>query len=163
GPVVEVPCLGHCELAPVHTVGDRIVPEPVYRTNAGYLGLDAADESLADYERRGGLELLRELPPADRVVAALKESGLAGYGGAGPPRARDRRVPHRRAPRGAVPGRGRRGRCIHLRRGDGDARVDGGPPRDAAAEAAVSVAVRLPRPADADPERRDARAHPGDP
>ncbi|TML11690.1 MAG: hypothetical protein E6G33_14450, partial [Actinobacteria bacterium] len=34
GPVVEVPCLGHCELAPVHTVGDTIVPKPTYRTNA---------------------------------------------------------------------------------------------------------------------------------
>ncbi|HEX6699432.1 MAG TPA: NAD(P)H-dependent oxidoreductase subunit E, partial [Gaiellaceae bacterium] len=72
GPVVEVPCLGHCDIAPVHTVGDRIVPEPTYRANGGFLGLDRADETLADYERRGGLALLRELPPADRIVAALK-------------------------------------------------------------------------------------------
>src|SRR5205823_2565848 len=85
GPVVEVPCLGHCELAPVHTIGDRIVPEPMYRANAGFLGLDRADETLADYEARGGLELLRELPAADRIVSALKASGLAGYGGAGFP------------------------------------------------------------------------------
>jgi formate dehydrogenase beta subunit len=87
GPVVEVPCLGHCELAPVHTVGDRIVPERTYRTNAGFLGLDRVDETLADYERRGGLELVRDLPPADRVVKELKASGLAGYGGAGFPAA----------------------------------------------------------------------------
>jgi len=85
GPVVEVPCLGHCELAPMHTVGDRILPEPTYRTNAGFLGLDQVDATLGDYERRGGLALLRDLPPAARIVAELKASGLAGYGGAGFP------------------------------------------------------------------------------
>src|SRR5436309_3831548 len=84
GPVVEVPCLGHCELAPVHTVGDRIVPEAVHRTNTGAsLGLEQADGTLADYERRGGLRLLREPPSAERIVAELRASGLAGYGGAG--------------------------------------------------------------------------------
>ena len=46
---------------------------------------------------------------------------------------RDRGVPRRRpARRLARRARGRR-RRVHLRRGDGDARVDGGPPRDAAA------------------------------
>ena len=53
--------------------------------------------------------------------------------------------------------------ALHRRRGDGDARVDGGPPRDAAAQASVPEPGGLPRPADADPERRDARPHPGDP
>ena len=57
----------------------------------------------------------------------------------------------------------RRRRRVHRRRGDGDARVDGGPARDAAAQAAVPEPGRLPRAADAHPERRDARAHPGDP
>jgi formate dehydrogenase beta subunit len=86
---VEVPCLGHCELAPVATRGDTILPfgreGPVtYRTNEGEsLGLHQADETLADYERRGGLELLRS--PLPDVVAELKASGLAGYGGAGFP------------------------------------------------------------------------------
>ena len=41
--------------------------------------------------------------------------------------------------------------------------VDGGTARDAAAAAAVPGAVRLPRPADADQQRRDARARRADP
>src|ERR687884_2369546 len=53
GPVVEVPCLGHCDLAPVHTVGDRIVPEVTHRTNEGTVGLRESDETLSDYEARG--------------------------------------------------------------------------------------------------------------
>ena len=67
--------------------------------------------------------------------------------------------------RGArAPGRARdRCRRVHLRRGDGDAGVDGGPARDAAAAAAVPGPVRLPRPADADQQRRDARPRRADP
>jgi NADH:ubiquinone oxidoreductase subunit F (NADH-binding) len=85
-PAIEVPCLGHCDLAPVLMRGDAVEPALVHRTNAGTsLGLEQADETLADYERRGGLALLRELPPAERIVAELKTSGLVGYGGAGFP------------------------------------------------------------------------------
>ena len=54
-------------------------------------------------------------------------------------------------------------RRVHLRRGDGDAGVDGGPARDAAAAAAVPGPVRLPRPADADQQRRDAGPRRADP
>jgi formate dehydrogenase beta subunit len=88
---VEVPCLGHCDLAPVATRGDTILPfgrdEPVtWRTNEGAsLGLHQADATLADYERRGGLDVLRSLPDADTIVAELKASNLVGYGGAGFP------------------------------------------------------------------------------
>jgi formate dehydrogenase len=88
---VEVPCLGHCELAPVATHGDTILPfgreEPVTRrTNEGAsLGLHQADEALTDYERRGGLELLRARLSNERIVDELKASGLSGYGGAGFP------------------------------------------------------------------------------
>ena len=57
----------------------------------------------------------------------------------------------------------RRRRRLHLRRGDRDARVDGGPPRHAAPEAALPEPGRLPRPPDAHQQRRDAGAHPGDP
>jgi formate dehydrogenase len=83
---LEVPCLGHCDLAPVMTRGDAIVPEVSYATNDGpALGLGTRDETLAGYERRGGLALLRALPSVDRVVEELKAAGLTGYGGAGFP------------------------------------------------------------------------------
>jgi len=90
-PVLAVECLGHCDLAPVGTRGDTILPglehRPVtHSTNDGpSTGLATADDTLAGYEARGGLSVLRSLPPSDRVVEELKASGLAGYGGAGFP------------------------------------------------------------------------------
>jgi NADH:ubiquinone oxidoreductase subunit E len=33
--VIEVPCLGHCDLAPVLMRGDTVEPEVVHRTNDG--------------------------------------------------------------------------------------------------------------------------------
>jgi len=83
---VEVACLGHCDLAPVLTHGDEIVPAVTHATNDGpAIGLGTRDETLADYEARGGLELLRDLPAPERIVEELKASGLTGYGGAGFP------------------------------------------------------------------------------
>jgi formate dehydrogenase beta subunit len=85
-PVLGVECLGHCELAPVLMRGDVVEPEVFHRTNEGPVtGLAERDETLSDYERRGGLAALRELPPKERIVEELKASGLAGYGGAGFP------------------------------------------------------------------------------
>jgi formate dehydrogenase len=83
---IEVACLGHCDLAPVSTRGDEIVPEVTHATNDGpAIGLGRRDESLADHAARGGLELLRALPTADRIIGELKAAGLTGYGGAGFP------------------------------------------------------------------------------
>ena len=83
---IEVACLGHCDLAPVLTRGDEIEPSVTHSTNDGpVLGLGTRDETLADYEARGGLDVLRDLPPLERIVDELKASGLAGFGGAGFP------------------------------------------------------------------------------
>jgi formate dehydrogenase len=83
---MEVACLGHCDLAPVLTRGDEIVPVVTHSTNHGpAIGLARRDETLADYSARGGLELLRSPLPPDRIVGELKASGLTGYGGAGFP------------------------------------------------------------------------------
>ena len=88
---LEVPCLGHCDLAPVATNGDTILPggndRPVtHSTNRGpALDLGEPDETLADYEARGGLAALRDLPSAEQIVDELKASGLSGFGGAGFP------------------------------------------------------------------------------
>jgi formate dehydrogenase len=83
---IEVACLGHCDLAPVHTRGDEIVPRVTHATNDGpAIGLGRPDETLADYEARGGLEILRDMPAPDRIVAELEAAGITGFGGAGFP------------------------------------------------------------------------------
>jgi formate dehydrogenase len=73
--VVEVPCLGHCDLAPMLMRGDAVEPTVRHRTNDGSsIPLHAPDE-------------VRPAPalPPDRVLAELEASGLVGYGGAGFP------------------------------------------------------------------------------
>jgi len=83
---IEVACLGHCDLAPVMTNGDEIVPAVTHSTNDGpAVALAQRDDTLADYAARGGLELLRALPSRERIVEELKASGVTGYGGAGFP------------------------------------------------------------------------------
>ena len=103
-PVVPVECLGHCDLAPVLMRGDRVEPELRYRTNeAASTGLQGLDETLAEYEARGGLAALRDLPPREAIVAELDASGLVGYGGAGFPTGRKwEAVAAQPAPRVAV-------------------------------------------------------------
>jgi NADH:ubiquinone oxidoreductase subunit F (NADH-binding)/NADH:ubiquinone oxidoreductase subunit E len=84
--VLEVECLGHCDLAPVLMRGDRVEPDVTHRANNGpSTGLAERDETIADYVRRGGLAVLRDLPTKDKVVQELKAAELSGYGGAGFP------------------------------------------------------------------------------
>src|SRR4051812_21120492 len=86
--VLAVPCLGHCELAPVATRGDEILDEVVHRTNDGpSLGLARPDATLADYEARGGLATLRAPLDRERILSELRAAALVGYGGAGFPTA----------------------------------------------------------------------------
>src|ERR671914_693412 len=47
---IEVPCLGHCDLAPVVLHGDDVLGGVTYSTNNGRsLGLAGRDETLDDY------------------------------------------------------------------------------------------------------------------
>ena len=100
-PVVEVSCLGHCDVAPAATRGDTILPffstaaledllaAPAAVTHSANdgpsTGLAHADATLADYERRDGLEAFRGAPSNEAVLAELEAAGLVGYGGAGFP------------------------------------------------------------------------------
>ncbi len=68
---LEVPCLGHCDLAPVVLHGDDVLGGVTHSTNGFLLEPDEIRE-----------------PPAlapDEVVARLEASGLTGMGGAGFP------------------------------------------------------------------------------
>ena len=68
---IEVPCLGHCDLAPVVLHGDDVVGGVTHSTNGFLLEPDDVRE-----------------PPnltQDEVVARLEASGLTGMGGAGFP------------------------------------------------------------------------------
>jgi NADH:ubiquinone oxidoreductase subunit F (NADH-binding)/NADH:ubiquinone oxidoreductase subunit E len=68
---IEVPCLGHCDLAPAVLHGDAIVGGVTHRTNGFLLEHDEIREPAA-------------LPQAE-VLALLEASGLTGMGGAGFP------------------------------------------------------------------------------
>jgi formate dehydrogenase len=72
---VEVPCIGHCDLAPAMLRGDEVVPAATHSTNHG-----PSIDLLGDDELRKA----PELSPED-VLAELEASCLVGYGGAGFP------------------------------------------------------------------------------
>jgi formate dehydrogenase len=68
---IEVPCLGHCDLAPVVLHGDDVVGGVTHSTNGFLLQRDDLREP-ADVS-------------AEEVLARLEASGLTGMGGAGFP------------------------------------------------------------------------------
>jgi NADH:ubiquinone oxidoreductase subunit F (NADH-binding)/NADH:ubiquinone oxidoreductase subunit E len=68
---IEVPCLGHCDLAPVVMHGDAVVGGVTHSTNGFLLEPDEVREPPA-------------LAPAE-VLELLEASGLTGMGGAGFP------------------------------------------------------------------------------
>jgi formate dehydrogenase beta subunit len=69
--VLEVACVGHCDLAPVRMDGDEIVGGVTHQTNGFLLEPD---------DPRDPPDL-----PADEVLRLLEEAGLTGMGGAGFP------------------------------------------------------------------------------
>ena len=68
---IEVPCLGHCDLAPVILHGDAVVGGVTHSTNGFLLEPDVVREPAT-------------LTP-EEVLARLEASGLTGMGGAGFP------------------------------------------------------------------------------
>ena len=118
GGAIEVPCLGHCDLAPVVLDGDDVRGGVEHSTNGFLLEPDDIVEPPA-------------LPP-DEVVARLEAAGLTGMGGAGFPTWREVGCG---APRARPAGRDRqrrRGRAGH----------DQGSLRDGAASAAAPRGAR---------------------
>lgn len=93
--VVEVPCMGRCEGAPVAMLGQR--PQPHATPEALQALIAAGDtreplpavQSLADYLAEGGWRVLDELiagqRSAEAAIKALSDAGLRGLGGAGFP------------------------------------------------------------------------------
>jgi len=113
--VMEVPCLGRCEMAPVALVGAEVVPHASAKSCRQAMsggGEGAKDDPIGDpggqawrsiplgsviadmeaWKAAGGLEALSrvtsgELAP-EAIVEQLNESGLSGCGGAGFPTGR---------------------------------------------------------------------------
>ncbi len=93
--VIEVPCVGRCEQAPVAVIGRR----PLGRATASAAlqllqqgdseDLRPQHQPLADYLSAGGYRVLDELLAGNRsieqTIQTLSESGLRGLGGAGFP------------------------------------------------------------------------------
>jgi formate dehydrogenase len=100
--LLEAPCVGRCEQAPVAVVGQHAVPhataETVTATAAAGTTLDAVTNHIGfmDYRANGGYQLLRDcvagLREVEGVIQTLEASGLRGLGGAGFPLGRKWRI-----------------------------------------------------------------------
>ncbi len=100
--VIEAPCVGRCEQAPVAVVHQRPVPkadatavQALAAADRRFDDIPAAND-LAGYRAQGGYELLRQCHAGTRdvesVIKAMEDSGLRGLGGAGFPAGRKWRI-----------------------------------------------------------------------
>ena len=100
--VLEAPCVGRCEQAPVTVLHQRAVPkadaaaiQSLVKADRRFDDMPAAID-LAAYLAQGGYRLLRECHDGTRdvesVIQAMEDSGLRGLGGAGFPAGRKWRI-----------------------------------------------------------------------
>jgi formate dehydrogenase len=100
--VIEAPCVGRCEQAPVAVVHQRAVPHADAATVQALVTADRrlddvpAAIDLAGYLAQGGYQMLRQCHDGRRdvesVIQAMEDSGLRGLGGAGFPAGRKWRI-----------------------------------------------------------------------
>jgi len=100
--VIEAPCVGRCEQAPVAVVHQRPVPQANAAAVQDLVSRDARHDDLpaavdlAAYLAQGGYALLRDCHGGTRdvesVIKAMEDSGLRGLGGAGFPAGRKWRI-----------------------------------------------------------------------
>ncbi len=93
--ILPAPCVGRCQNAPVAIVGQNPIDHATVEKVAAAVEVKATEAPIPqyiDYQAylsQGGYELLRELMEgrrdSDTVIAAMKNSGLRGLGGAGFP------------------------------------------------------------------------------
>ena len=93
--VLPAPCVGCCQHAPVAIVGQNPLDHATVETVVNAVEAKKTEAQIPqyiDYQaylKEGGYELLRELMDGRRtpetVIAAMKDSGLRGLGGAGFP------------------------------------------------------------------------------
>ena len=96
--VVDSPCIGQCDGAPVAWIGKRIYRHATVASILAALEEDNSTpvlpdyEALAAYREAGGYEMLGRVLSgelgADAAVAAMSDAGLRGLGGAGFPAGR---------------------------------------------------------------------------
>jgi len=100
--VLEAPCVGRCEQAPVAVVHQRAVPRADAATVQALVEKDQRHDALPDaldmtaYQAQGGYRLLRDCHAGTRdvesVIKTMEDSGLRGLGGAGFPAGRKWRI-----------------------------------------------------------------------
>ena len=100
--VLEAPCVGRCEQAPVAVVHQRAVPRADAAMVQALVEQDQRHDTLpeaidkAAYIAQGGYRLLRDchagIRDVESVIKTMEDSGLRGLGGAGFPAGRKWRI-----------------------------------------------------------------------